>query len=161
MAVGPKHERASGTSSNDWMLAFYLTAGGAVPAREFMLRTCPQPVLQMLLAILVAVRDAPPPSFAPSNMWHAMKDEMKGFHEARDEHDGVLYRLFCVVDRQATERGLDAPAVALICGGVKPIRTRMNPAVYEQALEYRVDYLATRRILLPLGIPASLDVRKP
>jgi hypothetical protein len=34
----------------------------------------------MLLAILVAVRDAPPPAFPPSNMWHAMHGDMKGLH---------------------------------------------------------------------------------
>jgi len=146
----------SGTPSKDWALAFYLTTSGEAPAREFLMRACPSSVFQMLLAVLVAVKDAPPPSFPPSNMWHAMKEEMKGFHEARDEHDGVLCRLFCVVDRRATEYGLDAPAVVLICGGVKPVRTAMDPAVYEQALSHRADYLATRRIVLPPGIPASM-----
>ena len=85
-----------------------------------------------------------------------MRDGMKGFHEARDEHDGRLYRLFCVVDRQAPDYGLDAPTVALICGGIKPTRTAMDDSVYAQASTYRADYLATRRILLPPGVPASL-----
>jgi hypothetical protein len=117
---------------------------------------CPQPVLEMLLAIVVAVRDAPPPAFPVSKMWHAMRDEMRGFHEARDEHRGQLYRLFCVVDRQAPEHGLDAPTVALISGGIKPARTAMPQSVYDQALDRRQDYLATRRILLPAGIPAGM-----
>jgi hypothetical protein len=64
--------------------------------------------------------------------------------------------LFCVVDRKAPEHGLDAPTVALISGGVKAVRTRMDEAVYEEARAYREDYLATRRILLPPGVPASL-----
>jgi hypothetical protein len=46
-----------------WSLAFYKTAKDLAPAREFLL-SCPQPVREMLLAIVVAVRDAPPPSIA-------------------------------------------------------------------------------------------------
>jgi hypothetical protein len=137
-----------------WALAFYRAAEGSVPAREFLL-SCPQPVREMLLAIVVAVRDAPPPSFPPSRMWHAMHGEMKGFHEARDEHNGQLYRLFCVVDSQAPEHGLDAKVVALICGGVKRSRSAMDGGVYDEALGYREDYLATRRIALPMGAPVS------
>jgi len=137
-----------------WALAFYRTAEGGVPAREFLLN-CPQPVREMLLAIVVAVRDAPPPSFPPSRMWHAMHGEMKGFHEARDEHDGQLYRLFCVVDSQAPEHGLDARVLALICGGVKRSRSAMDGGVYDDALGYRSDYTATRRIALPMGVPES------
>jgi hypothetical protein len=129
---------------------------GGVPARTFLIN-CPQSARLQLLAILVAVRDAPPPSFPTSNMWHAMKEEMKGFHEARDEHDGNLYRVFCVLDRQAPEHGLDAPTLALVSGGVKKVGTKMDPTVYDQALAYREDYRATRSILLlPPGVPASL-----
>ncbi len=112
----------------------------------------------MLLAIVVAVRDTSPPSFPASNMWHVMHGRMRGLHEARDEHDGVLYRVFCVVDRQAPNHGLDAPTIALLCGGTKAVRTAMDEAVYDDALSYKQDYLATRRIVLPAGIPA--DMRK-
>jgi hypothetical protein len=140
-----------------WAASFYRTAAGEVPARAF-LEGCPQPVQQMLLAIVVAVRDGPPPAFPASNMWHAMHGDMNGLHEARDEHHGELFRLFCVVDRQAPQHGLDAPTVALICGGIKPARSAMPRRVYDEALGYRSDYLATRRILLPSGIPA--DMRK-
>jgi hypothetical protein len=137
-----------------WALAFYKTQKGAVPARGFLL-SCPSEVRQMLLAILVAVRDAPPPSFGASNMWHAMHEEMKGFHEARDEHDSYLYRVFCVLDSKAPEHGLDAKAVALISGGVKKKNTKMAATVYEEAVGLRKDYEATRRILLPMGVPQS------
>ena len=77
-------------TATKWTVAFYRTAKGLAPARSFLL-DCPQPVREMLLAIVVAVRDAPPPSFPPSKMWHVMHGEMKGFYEARDEHDGNLY----------------------------------------------------------------------
>ena len=141
-----------------WSLAFYRTAKDVAPAREFLLG-CPQPVREMLLAIVVAVRDAPPPSFPPSKMWHVMHGEMKGFYEARDEHDGQLYRVFCVLDSQAPEHGLDAKVFTLICGGAKPVRSPMDKSVFEQALAYSEDYLATRRIVLPMGI--AKDRKKP
>ena len=131
-----------------WSLAFYRTAKDSVPAREFLL-ACPQSVREMLLAIVVAVRDAPP----PSKMWHAMHGEMRGFHEARDEHDGRLYRVFCVLDSQALECGLDAKALTLICGGAKQVRSPMDKRVYKHALACREDYFATRRIVLPVGVP--------
>lgn len=147
----PRNGASSAGGSNDWAVAMYLTADDDVPSARFLL-SCPGSVHQMLLAIIVAVQQAPPPSFPPSNMWHVMHDEMRGFHEARDEHDGNLYRLFCVLDRHAPDHGLDAPVVALISGGVKRARTKMDAGIYKQALAYRKDYLATRRILLPPGI---------
>ena len=84
-----------------------------------------------------------------------MHGEMKGFYEARDAYDGQLYRLFCILDRQAPEHGLDARAIVLVCGGSKRARSAMGDNVYKEALDYRADYLATRRILLPTGIQAS------
>lgn len=142
---------------NEWAVAFYKTKGGEVPAREFLV-DCPDSARQMLLAIVVAVRDGPPPSFPPSKLWHVMKKDMKGFHEARDEHGDELHRLFCILDRNAPDYGLDAPTLVLVSGGHKPSRTAMKPAVYKQALAYKDDYLATnpRRIVLPAGIPADL-----
>jgi len=48
--------------------------------------------------------------------------------------------------------GLDAKALTLICGGAKQVRSPMDKGVYDEALAYREDYLATRRIVLPMGI---------
>jgi hypothetical protein len=126
----------------------YATADSQVPARDF-LPGCPEPVREMLLAILVAVRDAPPPAFPPSNMWHAMHDDMKGLHEARDAHDGRLYRVFCLLDSRAPENGLDAKALVLLGGAVKRVGSTMDRRAYDQALAYRANYLKTRRIALP------------
>ena len=154
-ASGGNGARSAATAVSGWAVAFYKTAGHAVPARQFLVEV-PQSVREMLLAIVVAVGDAPPPSFPPSKMWHAMHGRMKGFHEARDEHDGKLYRLFCVVDSQAPEHGLDAKVVALISGGIKPVRTAMGENAYDEAIGYREDYRATRRTVLPTGVPSSL-----
>jgi len=140
------------STTTKWSLAFYMTAKDTAPAHKFLL-DCPQPVRETLTAIVLAVRDAPPPSFPPSKMWHVMHGEMKGFYEARDEHDGQLYRVFCVLDSQAPKHGLDAKALTLICGGFKRVRSPMDKSVYAEALAYREDYLATRRIVLPMGVP--------
>ena len=156
-ASGDAGVNSAPLTTTKWSVAFYRTAKGLAPARSFLL-DCPQPVREMLLAIVVAVRDAPPPSFPPSKMWHVMHGEMKGFYEARDEHDGQLYRVFCVLDSQAPEHGLDAKALMLICGGAKPVRSPMDKSVYDEALAYRKDYLATRRIVLGMGVPR--DQRK-
>ncbi len=65
----------------------------------------------------------------------------------------ICIGVFCVLDSQAPEHGLDAKVVALICGGVKRVRSAMDESVYDEALRYRGDYLATRRIALPMGVP--------
>ena len=53
-----------------------------VPGREF-LESCPEKVRAMVLAVVKAVADAPPPMFSGGGKWEAMHDEMKGFYEVR------------------------------------------------------------------------------
>ncbi len=80
-----------------------------------------------------------------------MRDEMKGFHEARDKHGKELYRLFCVLDRDAADYGAEGPAVVLVSGGIKPVDTVMDPRVYARAQHARQAYLASNgRSLLGL-----------
>jgi hypothetical protein len=45
--------------------------------------------------------------------------------------------------------------LALIYGGAKRSRSAMDGGVYDDALGYRADYTATRRIALPMGVPES------
>ncbi len=97
--------------------------------------------------ILDAVCAHPPYAFPPTNMWHVMHGDMKGLHEARDEHDGALYRLFCVLDREAPAFGIARPSIILISGGVKPTGRDMAPKIYAAARSYRDDYLRTRRVV--------------
>lgn len=127
---------------------FFEERDRSVPARAF-LDGCPTPVRAQLLATISAVRAAPPPSFPTSALWHVMRDEMKGLHEARDKHEKRLYRLFCVLDRQATDHGLAGPAVVLVSGGVKAIGQAMDDRVYREARRRRDEYVASspRRIL--------------
>lgn len=132
----------------EWIVVFLEEPDGSVPARSF-LDECPTAVRAQLLATISAVRAAPPPSFPTSALWHVMRDEMRGLHEARDKHEKRLYRLFCVLDRHAPDHGLDGPAVVLISGGVKAIGEAMDARVYREARRRRDEYLAStpRRIL--------------
>jgi hypothetical protein len=75
----------------EWIIVFLEERDGSVPAKSF-LDDCPTAARAQLLATISAVRAAPPPSFPTSALWHVMRDEMKGFHEARDKHEKRLYR---------------------------------------------------------------------
>ena len=88
-----------------------------MPAREALnAADVPKAVRIALLARVVAVRDRPPPSFPTgSPIWSVMsrdpqkgKVDMSGIFEVRDKHGPLLYRLFCVLDSEAGEHGVDA-----------------------------------------------------
>lgn len=96
-----------------------------------------------LLATVIAVRDGPPPSFRGGQRWQVMKDDMSGIYEARDAHDKVLYRLFCLLDRNGPLHGLTRPSVVLLDGGLKPEGTEMNPSVYQRVARSRDRYVAS------------------
>ena len=67
---------------------------------------------------------------------------MSGIFEARDRHNRILYRLFCLLDRKAPV----GPAVVLLGGGSKPDRAEMPQRVYRTIDRHREDYLATRHV---------------
>jgi len=151
---------ASAPPDAPWAPAFFKTtparspAPEEIPARHWLTHEVPKPVRIMMIAIINSVVAAPPSAFRPSNYWHAMHDDMAGIHEARDEHDGSLYRLFCVVDRAATQNGIPQPLVALLGGGIKADNDVMDAAVYSEIRGYRDIYVASnpRQIVLPPGV---------
>lgn len=62
-------------------------------------------------------------------MWQAMHGEMAGFYEARSRGpDRRLYRLFCILEREAP--GLDGPAIVVIAGLAKAVGTAVSSADY-------------------------------
>lgn len=104
------------------------------PGEEF-LDQCPDSVRADLIAIIDAVAESPPPQFSGGGMWEAMHGEMSGFYEARTRGpDRRLYRLFCVLEREAP--GLDGPSIVVIGGLSKPVGTALGKA----------DYAAIRRL---------------
>jgi hypothetical protein len=147
-------QRTSAPPDDSWDSIFWMPEPNVVPARDWLF-TVPKPVRIMMVAILDSVRDGPPPAFPPSQYWHAMHGLMSGLYEARDAHDGMLYRLFCVLDRKAPEHGLPRPAIAILCGGIKPEDQAMEHDVYGEALAAKDRYAASspRAYLPPPGIP--------
>lgn len=104
----------------------------AVPARDFLDR-CPTAVAAKLVAVVQAVADAPPPAFSGGGMWEAMHGEMNGFYEVRvDGPKRHHYRLFCMLERDGAELGLDGPSLVLITGKDKPFRTLLSSADYAE-----------------------------
>jgi hypothetical protein len=88
------------------------------PAEQFF-AACPTSVAADLIAIIDAVAASPPPQFTGGGMWEAMHGRMRGFYEARTRGpDRRLYRLFCMLEREAP--GLDGPAIVVINGLSKP-----------------------------------------
>jgi hypothetical protein len=125
-----------------WDVVFYELKKGQAPALDF-LEMCPKVVRAELMATIGAVRDGPPPSFRGGLRWQAMHGDMGGTFEARDEHDKMLYRLFCILDRDGPANDLDRPSVVLLGGAKKPLDTEVSPAIYATIVAYRDNYLGS------------------
>ena len=54
-----------------WGIVYYKARDGSVPAEAF-LDACPLKVEATILAVLEAVRQAPPPQFSGGGKWEAM-----------------------------------------------------------------------------------------
>lgn len=101
-----------------------------VPARDF-LEACPEKVRAMMLAVVKAVADAPPPQFSGGGKWEAMHDDMAGYYEVRvDGPSRRHYRLFCLLDRDGVAVGLGGPSLVLVTGKDKPFRTVLSTRDY-------------------------------
>ncbi len=74
--------------------------------------------------------------------------DLSGICEARDKHSDKLYRLFCLINRDAQAYGLAMPSLVLLGGVVKPTRTEAPQSEYRQIDRYRNDYRATHRVAL-------------
>ena len=142
-------------AAEEWQTVIYETKLGARPAVEYLSdEQMPNPVHRELLITVAAVTRTGPPRFPTStSRWRLMhKDkkkgavDMSGICEARDKHSKMLYRLFCVIDRDAPDHGLAAPSLVLLGGATKPDNTVVPMGEYQVIDGYRHDYWATRRI---------------
>lgn len=140
-----------------WQPVFYETAGGRRPAWDFLVgEEMPLGVRAELLVTIRAVLQVGPPRFPTSTpRWRLMHKpaskrevDLSGICEARDRHSNMLYRLFCVIDRDAPERGFAAPSLVLLDGVVKPIRMEVPQSEYRRIDRYRKDYRASHRVAL-------------
>jgi hypothetical protein len=136
-----------------WGIVYYQTDADEVPAEVF-LDSCPTKVEATILAVLEAVRAAPPPAFSGGGKWEAMHGSMGGYYEVRVTGPGRKhYRLFCLLDNgsadELAERGFEEPKIAAINGMVKDHMTEFSDADYRANVRaLGEDYLATlpRRI---------------
>jgi Txe/YoeB family toxin of Txe-Axe toxin-antitoxin module len=136
----------------EWGIVYYATKDGAVPADAF-LESCPSKVEATILAVLEAVRAAPPPAFSGGGKWEAMHAEMRGYYEIRVTGPGRRhYRLFCVLDNgsptELAARGFDRPQIAVIAGMVKNNRELFSDRDYANVRKLGTHYRSTmpRRI---------------
>lgn len=130
--------------THDWGLVFFREEDGAVPARAF-LDACPVPVAAKMLAVLDAVRRAPPPAFSGGGMCEAMG----GYHEIRVQGPGRKHcRLFCLLENgdraHLAACGFTGPRIVLIDGGVKANATLFKDAYYRQVRRKGDAYTATK-----------------
>ena len=131
----------------NWGIAYHKTADGVVTAERF-LGGCPTKVEAKLLAVLEAVRQAPPPAFSGGGKWEAMHGSMGGYYEIRGTGPGrEHFRLFCVLENgteeELAERGFDGPHIVVINGMRKPNAKLFTDAEYSKHVRALGDaYLA-------------------
>lgn len=106
-----------------WGIVFCSDATGTAPAHAF-LDDCPAKVAATFIAVLDAVRAAPPPAFSGGGKWEAMHGTMGGYYEIRVTGPGRRhYRLFCLLENGApkalAECGFEQPQIVVINGMVK------------------------------------------
>jgi hypothetical protein len=95
----------------------------------------------MIVAVVKAVADAPPPAFSGGGKWEAMHGEMGGFYEVRvDGPKRRHYRLFCLLERDGDAVGLGGPSIVLIDGRDKPFRTVLSAADYAEVRTLGAEY---------------------
>jgi hypothetical protein len=75
-----------------WGVVYYRAPDGSIPAEQF-LDSCPTKVEATMLAVLEAVRLAPPPRFSGGGKWEAMHGAMGGYYEIRVTGDDYLATL--------------------------------------------------------------------
>jgi hypothetical protein len=105
----------------------------------------PEKAAAEIQAVLEAVAHAPPPAFAGGGKWEVMDREMAGFYEVRVRSSGFNHRLFCVLERDASDLG--GPSIICIDGLSKPVRTRARSQDYKRVRQFRDEFEGRRTVL--------------
>jgi Txe/YoeB family toxin of Txe-Axe toxin-antitoxin module len=99
----------------------------------------------MMLAVVNAVAEAPPPQFSGGGKWEAMHGDMAGYYEIRVDGPGRHhYRLFCLLERDGKVVGLEGPSLVLVTGKGKPFRTVLSTRDYADVRRLGAEYLSRR-----------------
>jgi hypothetical protein len=130
-----------------WGVAYYQAPDGSVPAADF-LDSCPTKVDANFMAVLEAVRAAPPPAFSGGGKWEAMRGRMAGYYEIRGTGPGRMHhRLFCRLENgtpvELRSLGFDRPQIVVINGMVKKNAELFTDAEYKKNVrDLGDDYLS-------------------
>lgn len=116
----------------------------AIPTIEF-LESLPDKVAAEIQAVLEAVASAPPPAFSGGGKWEAMHDDMAGLYKIRVQGGGVNHRLFCVLERNATDLG--GPSIICLGGLSKPVRSPADSRDYRRIMQYAAEFQKHRTVL--------------
>ncbi len=136
-----------------WQAAFYMTGDKKLPGLTY-LTGLPEDVRKELLKTIAAVVATGPPRYPTGGptwtLMHKSKAkgevDMSGICEAKDKDGKLLYRIFCVIDRDAAEHGLGAASLILLGGATKKVKTVVPQSEYKVIDQYRHDYRATHRV---------------
>jgi hypothetical protein len=114
---------------------------GRIPGREA-LNSYPPKVRALMRAVLVEVAAAPPKRFAGGGYWEAMRGEMAGWFEVRADGPGRRhYRLFCLLDYEASNPDRTRPLLVVVTGLDKPFRTVLSAGDYAAVRKLGEEYL--------------------
>jgi hypothetical protein len=115
-----------------------------VPGRDF-LNSCPEKVRTMMLAVVKAVAEAPPPRFAGGGKWEAMRDEMKGYlRGSRRRAEAASLPALCLLEQGDASLNLGGPSVVIITGKDKPFLTELSEADYAEVRRLGAEYRARK-----------------
>lgn len=138
--MSPKKQRAA-----PWNIEFFKRhlsddPDESVPAQDFLDETPPK-VAAKIAAVAKAVADAPPPSFSGGGLWEAMHGNMGGYYEIRvDGPKRHHYRVFCLLERNGNDVGLDGPSIILLCGKEKRFMAVLSDADYAEVRGLGAEY---------------------
>lgn len=135
--------------SEAWLIHFFQRHGDddpllQIPVVEF-LDSLPDRVAAEIHAVLAAVAAAPPAAFSGGGKWEAMRGSMAGIYEVRVQGAGMNHRLFCLLDRDATDLG--GPSIICLCGLSKPRRSAARHRDYEQVRQYAREFAVRRTVM--------------
>jgi hypothetical protein len=97
----------------------------------------------MMVAVVKAVAEAPPPAFSGGGKWEAMHGDMGRWYEVRvDGPNRHQYRLFCQLERDGGQIGLGGARLVIICGKDKPFRSVLSARDYADVRALGVEFRA-------------------
>jgi hypothetical protein len=136
--------RRTRTAGPAWRIHFFRRSDGYVPTRSF-LDSVPVRTAAEIHAVLEAVATAPPPAFSGGGKWEAMHGELAGLYEVRVRHGRTLFRLICLLERDADDLG--GPSIVCLGGLAKPSGSAADPRDYRAIMQFASEFQKGRTVL--------------